>query len=227
VAEFCCRDCGTPFVNPFPLDEHGRCALCRAGLAGYDAAWSYGSFEEELRELIHLFKYGRVRTLARPLGRFLALALPRTERFDVVVPMPMYWLRRWRRGFNQAELLAAEIGRRAAVPVRGWVRRVKGTSPQAGLTNAKRRANVAGAFRVNGPVEGKRVLLVDDVLTTGATASACARAMKAAGAERVMVLTVARVDRRLNALAYNPREESGSEEFALGSLENAGSRSIA
>ncbi len=200
IAEYFCRDCRTPFQNRFPLDEEGRCALCRLGLNGYDAAYSFGAFEAELRELIHVFKYGRVETLARPLGRYLALALPRTERFDAVVPMPLHWIRRWSRGFNQSELLAREIARRASVPVRNLVRRVKATSPQAGLTNAKRRANVAKAFRVSRPerVSGLRILLVDDVMTTGATASACARELKRAGAARVALLTVARVDRRMN-----------------------------
>jgi len=215
-----------PFLNSFPLDEHGRCGLCRAGLTGFDAAFSFGSFEDELRELIHLLKYGRVRTLARPLGNLLALALPHTEQFDVVVPIPMHWLRRWRRGFNQAELLANEIGRRASVPVCRLVRRVKATGPQAGLTNAKRRANVAGAFRVVAPAAGKRILLVDDVLTTGATAAACAAALKRAGAKRVAVLTVARVDRRLYAPVRSTVEV---QTIATSSerMENAGSRSIA
>jgi len=170
------------------------------GLNGFDAAYSFGAFEAELRELIHVFKYGGVETLAQPLGRFLALALPRDERFDAVVPMPLHWMRRWSRGFNQSELLAREIGRRASVPVRDLVRRVKATTPQAGLTNAKRRANVSGAFRVRrgASVRGLRVLLVDDVMTTGATASACARVLKQAGAARVALLTIARVDRRMN-----------------------------
>jgi ComF family protein len=201
VAEYFCRDCRTPFLNRFPLDEDGRCALCRLGVNGFDAAYSFGAFETELRELIHLFKYGRVGTLAGPLGRFLALALPRTERFDVVVPMPLHWMRRWTRGFNQSELLAREIARRASVPVRNLARRAKATTPQAGLTNAKRRANVSGAFQVRRPerVAGLRILLVDDVMTTGATASACARVLKRAGAARVILLTVARVDRRMNS----------------------------
>jgi len=174
--------------------------LCRLGLNGFDAAYSFGAFEAELRELIHVFKYGQVESLAGPLGRFLALALPRTEQFDVVVPMPLHWLRRWKRGFNQSELLAREIAKRSCVPVKSFVRRTKATTPQAGLTNAKRRANVKGAFRVRRPdrVRGLRILLVDDVMTTGATASACARALKECGAARVVLLTVARVDRRLN-----------------------------
>jgi len=201
TSEYFCRDCRTPFRNRFPLDEDGRCALCRLGLNGFDAAYSFGTFEAELRELIHVFKYGRVETLARPLGRFLRLALPRTERFDAVVPMPLHWMRRWTRGFNQSALLAREIARRSSLPVRNLVRRTKSTAPQAGLTNAGRRANVSGAFRVPRPerVRGLRILLVDDVMTTGATASACARALKQAGAARVVLLTVARVDRRMDS----------------------------
>ncbi len=203
TAEFFCSDCRTAFVNPAPLEPDGRCPLCRLGLTGFDAAYSFGSFEDELRELIHIFKYGRVQTLARPLGRLLALALPREEQFDVIVPMPLHWMRRWTRGFNQSALLAREIARRTALPVRNAVARRKRTTPQAGLTNAKRRDNVRGAFRVKRPaaVKGLRVLLVDDVMTTGATASACARALKKAGAKRIALLTVARVDRRLYSVA--------------------------
>jgi len=218
VAEYFCRDCRTPFQNRFPLDEDGRCALCRLGLNGFDAAYCFGVFEAELRELIHVFKYGGVETVAQPLGRFLALALPREEQFDAVIPMPLHWMRRWSRGFNQSELLAREIGRRASVPVHNMVRRVKATTPQAGLTNAKRRANVSGAFRVRrgAKLRGLRVLLVDDVMTTGATASACARVLKQAGAARVVLLTVARVDRRMNV----ETEKLLVEPDHVGSVEN-------
>jgi len=186
-----------PFVNAFPLDEEGRCALCRLGLAGFDGAYSYGAYEDELRELIHLFKYGRIETLAGPLGALLALALPRSERFDLVVPVPLHWWKRWRRGFNQSQLLSEQIARRINVPVRRCLRRVKNTSAQAGLTNAKRRANVSLAFQAKpGVLQGARILLVDDVMTTGSTAAACARALKSAGAKKVTLLTVARADRR-------------------------------
>jgi ComF family protein len=125
-------------------------------------------------------------------------ALPREAGFDVIVPMPLHWFKQWQRGFNQADLLAREIGRKWGVPVRHVIRRRRATSPQAGLTNAKRRANVRGAFRVarGKPLQGMRVLLVDDVVTTGATASACARVLKRAGAAHVALLALARTDRR-------------------------------
>ena len=174
--------------------------MCRRGLRGFDAAYSFGFYEDELRELVHLFKYGRIQTLAKPLGRMLASALPREQNFDLIVPMPLHWRKRWRRGFNQAALLAREIGRRTHTPVRHALRRVKDTAAQAGLTNAKRRQNVSGAFRArrNSVLAGQRVLLIDDVLTTGATAASCARALHLAGAREVTLLTLARADRRID-----------------------------
>ena len=196
VAEFFCSDCKTPFLNRAPLDEQGRCTLCRLGLQGFDAVYTYGSYEGPLRQLVHLFKYGGMRPLAGTFGELLARALPRETSFDVIVPMPLHWLRRWQRGFNQSALLAREIAGRWHTPIADVARRGKRTAPQAGLTNSKRRLNVQGAFQVRGRLDGQHVLLVDDVLTTGATASACARALKRAGASRVTLLALARTDRR-------------------------------
>jgi len=214
-AEFLCAVCGTPFSSSFPLDERGRCRLCRAGANAFDAVCAAGFYEGRLRDLIHLFKYGGVETLAEPLGRMAMLAYPRRERVDLVVPMPMHWWRRWRRGFNQAGLLAREVGKRTGLPVMPVVRRSRRTSPQAGLSRKARRQNVRGAFRVRRPdaVQGKRVLLVDDVFTTGSTANACARALKDAGAAWVGVLVLARVDRRPPA----DRPEPGAIGFASSS----------
>jgi ComF family protein len=212
TAEYFCVSCRAPFVNHFPLDESGRCPLCRLGLTGFDAVYSYGSYEGSLRKLIHLFKYDKIYSLARPLAGFLARVLPREERIDAVVPMPLHWRRRWERGFNQSELLAGEIAKKWNVPVKRAVRRVKSTAPQAGLTNAKRRANVAGAFAIkrNARLDGARVLLVDDVLTTGATAAACARVLKRAGAAHVALLALARTDRRLSLSSFEAATAAGA-----------------
>ena len=197
-AEFFCSSCRTPFQNAFPLDANGRCALCRSGLRGFDAAYSFGTYEGVLRKLIHLYKYGKVKTLARPLSGLLAQALPRDEAFDAAVPVPLYWRRRLQRGFNQAELLARGLSRRTGIPVVRALGRLRPTPAQAGLSNSARRQNVSQAFRARG-VQGKRILLIDDVMTTGATAASCAAALKQAGARRVSLLTVARVDRRMEA----------------------------
>jgi ComF family protein len=212
-AEFYCTACRTPFVTRHPLDETGRCTLCRLGLQGFDAVYSYGSYEGALRKLIHVYKYDRVSTLAKPFGRLLAQVLPREQQFDVVVPMPLHWTKLWQRGFNQSELLAQEIARRWNVPVEKPVRRRRAAKPQAGLTNAQRRANVAHVFQAakGKPLAGKRVLLVDDVFTTGATASSCARVLKRAGAAHVTLLAVARTDRRFADVLIGesrPRESS-------------------
>jgi ComF family protein len=214
TAEHYCVSCHTPFLNDRPLDGDGRCRLCRRGLSGFDAAFAFGDYDGVLRKLVQLFKYGKIPTLSAPLGAMLARALPRERAFDAIVAMPMHWRRRWQRGFNQSALLAEELARRTGLPVLAAVRRKKGTPPQAGLTAAQRRANVSGAFEIRkaGVVRGKRIVLVDDVFTTGATAAACARALKRAGAAHVAVLTVARADRRLSAVPMGslPYAQSGS-----------------
>jgi competence protein ComFC len=168
-------------------------------MRGFDAAYCFGSYEGTLRELVHLFKYGRMKPLGKTLADHLAAALPRDKSFDAVVPMPLHWRREWQRGFNQSVLLARATARRCGIPMVNAVRRTRATETQAGLSNARRRENVAGAFRVKkgALVEGRRILLIDDVMTTGATASACALALKRAGAKSVTLLALARVDRRL------------------------------
>ena len=149
--------------------------------------------------------------MRRPLGELLAAALPRDERFDGVVPVPLHWRRRWQRGFNQSELLARAIARSRGVPLMAALRRVRHTATQTGLSNTSRRRNVAGAFQVRLPVAGKRILLIDDVMTTGSTVAACAAALRRAGALRIVVLTVARADRRAPALPTRPADFPSEE----------------
>lgn len=199
TADYFCRACHTPFLTPYPLDEQQLCTVCRLGMRGYDRAYSFGFYEGPLRGLIHLLKYQGIDTLARPLGSYLNRALPRDEAFDLLVPVPMHWWRRYRRGYNQTELLAAELARSTRLPMLSVLRRCRATPPQAGLSRSARRRNVAGVFQVRRPeaVQGRHILLLDDVLTTGATASACAAALKRSGAARVSVLTLARADSRL------------------------------
>ncbi len=207
-AEFFCRSCKTPFQNRFPLDSDGVCALCREGLRGFNDAYCFGTYGGTLRGLIHLFKYRGVKPLAGHLARLLRDAAPLDRRFDAVVPIPLHWRKHWERGFNQSELLAKEIGRHRGVPAINALRRRRATSTQAGLSHSARRRNGAGAFAVTTTqaIAGKRILRVDDVMTTGAPASACGAALKAAGAVSVTLLTIARVDRRI---AQTPK--AGSE----------------
>jgi len=206
--------CRTPFRNRFPLDEEGRCALCRGGLRGFDAAYSFGFYDGVLRQLIHLYKFRKVRTLVGPLGDLLLRALPRDEAFDCVTPVPLHWRRRWQRGFNQADLLARRVAAHSGIPRTRLLRRLRSTASQASLSNTSRRRNVAAAFACRRPdrAAGRKILLIDDVMTTGSTAAACALALKRAGAARVSLLTLARADRRF-AFSRGPSSSVVEERF--------------
>ncbi len=217
-AEHSCVQCHTPFLNRSPLDDSGRCAICRLGARSFDEAWSYGSYDGAVRALVHLFKYERIPTLARPLGALLSRALPRDRHFDIITPVPMHWRRRWTRGFNQAELLAAELSRRTGIPMEMALQR-RHRPAQAGQSSAARRRNATGAFSAAshltpGSMAGQRVLLIDDVFTTGSTAAACASVLKRTGAVRVSVLTLARADRRFGREALFGTTSAAREKSA-------------
>lgn len=155
-------------------------------------------YEGSLRSLIHLFKYSGMKPLSAPLAELLGRVIPPEEEFDAVVPVPLHWKKQWERGFNQSELLARRLAKQRHIPMLRALKRKRSTATQAGLASASRRRNVAGAFvvRGNAALAGKKLLLIDDVMTTGATASACAAALKRGGAKSVSLLTLARVDRR-------------------------------
>lgn len=161
---------------------------------------SVGPYEGALRLLVHELKFrGRQKVAERLADRIVEVPGCKgvLSPDAVLVPVPLH-PRRWReRGFNQSELLANALGRRSGLPVaaKALVRR-KDTAPQTGLTRAGRRSNVAGAFAVRhrGGVAGRVAVLVDDVVTTGATARACADVLRAAGAKEVRLLTAARVE---------------------------------
>ena len=199
-----CAWCGRFLATETGLHGTLRCGVCRRAANersraafAFVQARSFGSYEGTLRALIQRFKYDGFRPLAKPLGRFLLHATERLseQAFDLALPVPLHRNRRRQRGFNQAELLATEVARWRKIPlgVKDCVR-VRDTPPQTGLRAAERRKNVAGAFDVPQPerVRGRRVLLIDDVLTTGATASACAQALRKAGAKGIWVATLAR-----------------------------------
>jgi ComF family protein len=198
-----CHVCGAapPLAPTFddagePAPPAPSCAACAADPPPYDYARSAALFEGALREAVHALKYSGRRALARPLGDLAAGYCSATlaEAIEAVVPVPLARDRGRERGFNQAELLAQRVAHRLGVPVRPrWLWRVRPTRPQSDLAASERRANVRGAFRASPQVSGRHVLVVDDVLTTGATLGECARALREGGARRVGVLTVARV----------------------------------
>lgn len=198
-------------------------------MSGFNEAYAFGFYEDKMRALVQLFKYGKVEPLAATFGEMMMRALPRDRRFDAIVAMPMHWRRRWERGFNQAELLAREVSRRSGIRYESVLRRTKATPPQAGLTGSKRRKNVAGAFAVTRPdtIRGKKLLLIDDVLTTGASAGACARVLKRAGAASVTLLTIARADRRMWTEPVHAPEARFTFTEPIGSLADGKSGSLA
>ena len=177
--------------------EAARCGPCRQDETGFDRLRSFGAYDNELRQMIVLLKYSGVRSLARPLGDWLAAVVEQTpglEDVEALVPVPLHPRRERLRGYNQATLLACELARWLPRPVKAdWLARVKDTPSQTGLTHAQRIENVQGAFSARDKVDKARILLVDDVCTTGATLNACARTLKRAGAESVQAVTVARV----------------------------------
>ncbi|MBV8565524.1 MAG: ComF family protein [Methylobacteriaceae bacterium] len=152
-----------------------------------------------VRELVHRLKYGDRLELARPMGRWMARAgADLLKDADVLVPVPLHRLRLWSRRFNQAGALAHSISKASHVPVESFaLHRIKATPPQVRLTRTQRAENVQGAFRVPDEmrprVHDRRIVLVDDVLTSGATLNAAARALSRAGARSIDVLVFARV----------------------------------
>jgi len=197
-----CPVCGEPFPG---LGGALPCDGCRRAPPPYAFARAVAEYRDGMREAIHGLKFGNRPLLATPLGRLLAeagtraLPVPPADWAEGLVPVPLHPARLAERGFNQAELLAAPCGTRWRVPVlsRALIR-ARATLPQTDLDPAARRVNVRDAFRVPRPaaVRDRRLLLVDDVHTTGATAAAAAHALREAGAAAVGVLTLARVVRR-------------------------------
>ncbi|MBI4459916.1 MAG: ComF family protein [Acidobacteria bacterium] len=192
-----CATCGLFLQGPAVLHQTSLCGLCRRNAFRFEQARSFGPYEGTLQALIQRFKYDGLRPLARPLGKFLVDAARRlnASSWDLILPVPLHRRRQRQRGFNQAALLAAQASKFLGVPVgsRDCVR-IRDTRPQTGLRAGERRKNVAGAFHVPHPdrIRALRVLLLDDVLTTGATANACAQALLEAGAQGVWVATLAR-----------------------------------
>jgi ComF family protein len=218
-----CDRCGDPLTrqnqspipNPQSLTQSSQslCPRCCACEGAVGRARAIGEYEGTLREIIHALKYAGRRSLARPLaermrerGRDLLL-----DEVDWVVPVPLHWRREYRRGFNQSR----EIARHLGPPIVEALSRRRATRAQVELAADARHANVADAFRLRRHwlrerrLQGMRVLLVDDVSTTGATLEACARVLKQAGASEVYALTAARVcHSAATAARSNPRPQS-------------------
>jgi ComF family protein len=204
-----CDLCGERLPGLQRLSELQTCSACQETHPFYARAAAYGAYQDELRELIHLLKYDRVLPAAGVLGGMLTEAI---EKLDLgreavlVVPVPLHVSKRRQRGFNQSELIVRAARKKSGGANlqlgTGVLVRQRPTVSQIGLTRPQRAENIRGAFRVAHPsrVAGRSVLLVDDVLTTGTTASECARVLRRAGAKTVFVATVARTLREADAV---------------------------
>jgi ComF family protein len=191
-----CRRCGGAIPEESPTSD--RCSRCGNPRLMFDRVETLGGYHTTLREVILLMKHARHEPLAIAMGRLLAEKRFRELadlRAEMVVPIPMYWSRRLRRGTNSPEVLARCLAEKLGIPVeRRLLFRSRDTLPQSGLPPRQRFRNVRGAFSINTRrrLQGARVLLVDDVLTTGATSGEAAGVLKQAGASLVAVAVVAR-----------------------------------
>lgn len=192
-----CPSCGIPFRSKTSLlySPTHRCGECRKRRPKFDQAVSVARYEGVLKEAILRFKYHQQANLAHPFADLILKGINHEFKVDHLIPVPLHARRLKERQYNQALLLSDALGRQiqsSVIP--DGLERIRETSSQAGLPINERRRNVRGAFRVRQSffIKNRRILLVDDVMTTGATVNECAQTLKKAGAKSVSVLTVAR-----------------------------------
>jgi ComF family protein len=211
-----CPRCGATVGPSVPVREEG-CYECPQPLFRFARVVRLGPYTEPLKGLLRGLKYRGSLRMRRALGRMLARAVESRSQqpLDVAVPVPMHWRRQLARGGNHAEVLARAVAAGLELPWSVELTRVRNTPPQVHLSRTKRIENLKGAFRpssIDGALKGARVLLVDDVTTTGATANEAARTLLRAGAQRVVLAVVAKSERVTNYAAHFRDQEAREEQ---------------
>ena len=192
---FTCPRCSSSVGEHAAVD--GGCSRCRDEKYAFESCFRLAPYDGPLRDVILSMKHRPGERLAECVGRLWAghhEARFRAVKADVVLPIPLHWWRRVKRGFNQSEYLSRAVAARLGIEHRpSWLKRIRPTPSQTTLTPSARRTNLRGAFRAGrrATLAGQSVLLIDDVLTTGSTAHEAARALRAAGAARVCVAVLA------------------------------------
>ncbi len=198
VASPLCPVCGIPFVG---AGSDHCCGACLTHPPGFDTARAHFLYEGPIRDMIHAFKYNQKTYLRKPLALLIVEGMSEFiagQNPHFIVPVPLHRSRLRQRGFNQAVLLGKVLSHRCSLPMLPHVlTRTRPTEPQIDLPAAVRRLNVKGAFTVTRPdcVAGNRILLLDDIMTTGSTMNECAKELKKAGADVVTAVTIARTAR--------------------------------
>lgn len=190
-----CGLCGEPFTGEV---SERLCRDCMTEKPHFDKARAWLKFQEPVIGIIHSFKYQRqfqfLDWMAQGLSQLFQTEFA-GQKFDMLIPVPLHWQRLMQRGYNQAFILARPMSRKLKIPLRpGALTRARNNPPQVGLTRPQRKENIKKVFAVKNPkmVSGKNILLVDDVITTGATVDEAAKVLRKAGADSVSVLALAR-----------------------------------
>ena len=207
-----CTKCGREFESKeaFKNIKNPVCGVCREKEDSlfYDSVISLGEYDGVLKEMIHLYKYNKRERLNKVLGFLLLQKIKNstlTLNTDILIPVPLYWLRKRLRGFNQSEELARFLSKGLGIPVATLLSRRKNTKPQVFLSVSERIKNVRNAFSINWltqkvempfmsglhSIKGKSIILIDDVVTTGATVNECSKVLKKLGAREVNVVCLA------------------------------------
>ena len=195
ISEPICIKCGTPFELNIVEHSDAFCPQCIAKTPKYNSARSIMVYDDVSRKIIHNFKYYDKTQLAKHFAKIALSNYAKISENEVIIPVPMHRLKRLFRLYNPAQILAQQIAKQTRIPCKNNILvKIKWSKPQSKLSRRQRIRNLRGSFAINNAqqIQGKKILLVDDVITTGTTSEICAALLKKAGASEVNILSIAR-----------------------------------